>query len=238
MENSCIYTSGLDNKLLSEIENIMQKIFSQLAIDRYLDYQSSVLLCRMFQSARRKLPDLSNFIGKPSVIIGPYNLSGGMPKIDSGTTVIVAGSSVENYNLPEPPAFIVTDLDGNLEKLFSYSGTGSTVVLHAHGDNIPRIIDYFSKIKGPIIPSCQVYIHPPANNFGGFTDGDRSVFFANFLGSPQIDIYGFNLEDPIAKSKPLLETKRKKLKFAGELIGFLETYRSRTYGDQNITFHR
>ncbi len=237
MENSCIYPSGLDKKLLSEIEKTMQKIFSQLAIDRYLDYQSSVLLCRMLQSARRKLPDLSNFIGKSSVIIGPYNLSGNRPKIDQGTTVIVAGSSVESYNLPEPPAFIVTDLDGDTEKLFSYSGSGSTVVLHAHGDNIHKIIEYFSEIKGPIIPSCQVYDHAPVNNFGGFTDGDRSVFFANFLGSPKIDVYGFNLEDPIAKSKDLLEIKRKKLKFAGELIGFLEAYRSRIYGDQNIIFH-
>ena len=131
---------------------------------------------------------------------------------------------MSHYNLPEPPAFIVTDLDGNLEKLFSYSGTGSTVVLHAHGDNIPRIIDYFSKIKGPIIPSSQVYKHPPVNNFGGFTDGDRSVFFANFLGSPQIDIYGFNLEDPIAKSKALLETKRKKLEFAEDKNGIVRLY--------------
>ena len=238
MENRCIYGSGKDEKLLSEIENIMQKIFSQLAIDRYLDFQSSVLLCRMFQSAGRRLPDLTNFVGKPSIIIGPHKIGANLQNINIGTTVIVAGSSVENYNLSRVPDFIVTDLDGDPEKLFSYSGRGSTVVLHAHGDNIPKIIEYFPEIKGPIIPSCQVYDHVAVNNFGGFTDGDRSAFFANFLGSPQIDIFGFNFEKPIAKSLDLLETKRKKLEFAEELIGFLMAYRLRTYGDKNITFHQ
>lgn len=237
MGNSCIYPSGTDSRLLNEIEGIMQKIYSELYIDRYLDYQSSVLLCRMFQSTKRKLPDLSGSMGKRSIIIGPYKISGNLPDIDQNTTVIVAGSSIMNYDLREPPNFIVTDMDGDLDKVFVYSSMGSTVVFHAHGDNISAIIDNFSRINGPIIPSCQVYDHADVNNFGGFTDGDRSVFFANFLKSPRIDIYGFKMDDPIAKSHDLVETKRKKLEFAWDLIDFLKDYRSPAYGQQNIIFH-
>ena len=75
------------------------------------------------------------------------------------------------------PDFVVTDLDGNYQSLIRAHLEGSIMVIHAHGDNIDKIssqVPYFSNAIGTTqnFPLNNVY------NFGGFTDGDRSVSLA------------------------------------------------------------
>ena len=64
-----------------------------------------------------------------------------------------------------------------------------------------------------VIGTCQC--RPPEGlyNFGGFTDGDRSVFLASELGALSIELVGFDFED-----QSVTPRKRKKLAWAERLI--------------------
>ena len=62
-------------------------------------------------------------------------------------------------------------------------------------------------------------------NFGGFTDGDRSVFLAEELGASQIILVGMDLGNEIGKySKDTVrdsELKKAKMKVAKKLLAML-----------------
>jgi len=63
-------------------------------------------------------------------------------------------------------------------------------------------------------------------NFGGFTDGDRSVFLAEELGASQIILVGMDLGNEIGKyySKSTVqdsELKKAKMKVAKRLLAML-----------------
>ncbi|MCL2142367.1 MAG: DUF115 domain-containing protein [Methanimicrococcus sp.] len=119
------------------------------------------------------------------------------------------------------PDIIVTDLDGtnpnDAETEIKAIDNGSFLVIHAHGDNQDKLEKYVAKLEkkqlSRIIPTCQC--RPPANiyNFGGFTDGDRSVFLAEELGAAQIILLGFDFKD-----HNITDLKKKKLKWAEKLI--------------------
>ncbi|HMG38958.1 MAG TPA: 6-hydroxymethylpterin diphosphokinase MptE-like protein, partial [Nitrososphaeraceae archaeon] len=75
------------------------------------------------------------------------------------------------------PDIVVSDLDGNPKYLRMAEKMGAIMVIHAHGDNMENLqknVPKFRKIIGTtqVMPTANVY------NFGGFTDGDRSVFLA------------------------------------------------------------
>ena len=126
---------------------------------------------------------------------------------------------------------IFSDLDGITSEAFFYT---DFIIVHAHGDNIKKLELYkenivrFDKVIG------TVQVEPMENllNSGGFTDGDRILFFLRSLLNPNQRIYiiGFDFDDPIIGkySKPnMIENQKgnpikiKKLKFAKKLIEWL-----------------
>ncbi len=118
------------------------------------------------------------------------------------------------------PDIIVTDLDGIDDYAILKNIEGTILVVHAHGDNIPQIKTWVSKFSGPVILTTQnkpftdeISIY----NFGGFTDGDRAVFFALSTGARSVDLAGFDLDDtdvtPIKRGKLIFA--RRLLKLAG-----------------------
>jgi uncharacterized Rossmann fold enzyme len=110
------------------------------------------------------------------------------------------------------PDIIVTDLDGSFEAILKANQMGSIAIVHAHGDNIDQLQEYVPQL-GKIIGTAQC--RPPGGlfNFGGFTDGDRSVFLAKELGAVSIKLLGFDFED-----ESVTPRKRKKLAWARKLI--------------------
>ena len=78
---------------------------------------------------------------------------------------------------------IFTDLDGITKNEFEYAIFN---IVHAHGDNIEKL-QYFEddiiKFEN-IIGTTQVEPLPNLINPGGFTDGDRILFFLRTLISP------------------------------------------------------
>jgi hypothetical protein len=111
------------------------------------------------------------------------------------------------------PDIVVTDLDGPFPAILKANQMGCIVVVHAHGDNLEALQKYVPQLER-IIGTVQC--RPPAGlyNFGGFTDGDRTVFLAREMGAASIKLIGFDFED-----ESVTPRKKKKLAWAKKLIG-------------------
>lgn len=125
------------------------------------------------------------------------------------------------------PDIIVTDLDGKVPDQLKASSQGSITIIHAHGDNIDRIKKYVPKFKGELLGTTQINPESYDNlhNFGGFTDGDRAVYLADYFHAKEIHLIGFDFNNEIGeysyaenKDKNL---KLKKLKWCEHLIDML-----------------
>jgi len=101
---------------------------------------------------------------------------------------------------------------------------GAIMVIHAHGDNIESLeqnVPKFRKIIGTtqVMPTENVY------NFGGFTDGDRSVFLAEEMRAKSITLIGMDFNSIPRKFSNDhdidFELKQKKLKTAKRLLEML-----------------
>ncbi|HXV46313.1 MAG TPA: 6-hydroxymethylpterin diphosphokinase MptE-like protein [Nitrososphaera sp.] len=122
------------------------------------------------------------------------------------------------------PDIVVTDLDGNPASLKKAEREGAVVVVHAHGDNtamLKRLVPKFKKVVG----STQVMPVENVHNFGGFTDGDRSVFLAEEFGARKIVLVGMDFGNKIGKfSKKKVKDaalKRQKMQAGRRLLEML-----------------
>ena len=127
---------------------------------------------------------------------------------------------------------IFTDLDGISEGEFFKS---KYIIVHAHGDNIEKLLKFKESIINfeNIIGTVQVNPSELTINPGGFTDGDRILFFLRSMLLPQQKIFliGMDFKDQVGKySKPYLhknqkatKIKQKKLKFALKLLKWFQT---------------
>jgi len=132
---------------------------------------------------------------------------------------------IENGILPD---IIVTDLDGKIIDQINANSKGSLIIIHAHGDNIETIKKYLQEFKGFILGTIQSdpksfnYLY----NFGGFTDGDRAVFIADYFQAKSINLIGFDYDGKIGKysfsDKKDKNLKMKKLKWCKLLIDLLK----------------
>jgi uncharacterized Rossmann fold enzyme len=93
------------------------------------------------------------------------------------------------------PDAVFTDLDGATDTLLEMNESGTIVVIHSHGDNMPLLRYWVPRFNGPVVATTQSVPLPHVHNFGGFTDGDRAVFAADELGAAHITIIGFDLDD-------------------------------------------
>ncbi len=116
---------------------------------------------------------------------------------------------------------MVTDLDKNPDTVRRLTAAGVPVATHAHGDNIPAvrmvIPDCASRY---VLPTTQAAPRGSVENLGGFTDGDRAAFLADFLGASSLCFPGWDFDDPSVD--PL---KKRKLEWAERLLYWLECRR-------------
>ncbi|MEM4378851.1 MAG: 6-hydroxymethylpterin diphosphokinase MptE-like protein [Candidatus Nitrosotenuis sp.] len=121
------------------------------------------------------------------------------------------------------PHLVVTDLDGNLGTLDKLSKTDTIFVVHAHGDNIFKL--GFAENFKNCLGSTQTQRVGKIENFGGFTDGDRCVFLAEYFGADKIFLFGMDFGPKIGRysktKKRDRKTKLKKLRFAKMLLEWM-----------------
>ncbi|MBN2157314.1 MAG: DUF115 domain-containing protein [Candidatus Lokiarchaeota archaeon] len=156
------------------------------------------------------------------------------PYINTKKLLVVAidGAAELLHHLHISPHIIFTDLDGltlkTAKTMMKYRDM--YLIVHAHGDNRHRINEFHSVLHSTnqLIGTTQSKTKFPIINAGGFTDGDRALYFLqNFLKAYHyLILVGFDFGSTIGKfSKPELqnnihasELKRKKLEFGAQII--------------------
>ena len=109
------------------------------------------------------------------------------------------------------PDILVTDLDGDIESIKKIGKTKIPIIVHAHGDNFNRleIVKKLSNVTG----TTQTREFGKLKNYGGFTDGDRCVFLAEYFNASKIVLIGMDFGRKIGKySKHRVINRKIKLK--------------------------
>ncbi|MFX1315311.1 MAG: 6-hydroxymethylpterin diphosphokinase MptE-like protein [Promethearchaeota archaeon] len=128
---------------------------------------------------------------------------------------------------------IFTDLDGITKEEFYYS---DFMIVHAHGDNIEKLKKFKNEILNFQNTIGTTQVEPIKNiiNPGGFTDGDRILYFLRIFLEPkhQLFLIGMDFNNIIGKYSKLEMDKSqvgspikvKKLKIAIKLIIWLTSF--------------
>ncbi|MEX0656000.1 MAG: 6-hydroxymethylpterin diphosphokinase MptE-like protein [Nitrosopumilaceae archaeon] len=202
------------------------KILREFGYDKKSDIESAKKLNTILKKSSTK--KLKQLINKKTVFVigaGPSLLSS-IPHLKKYHVTKIAADGatqalLENGVVPE---IVVTDLDGDKAALRK-AARKCIVVAHAHGDNQDKLhlVSEFQSCFGTTESKQFKKIH----NFGGFTDGDRSVFLANHFDAKKIILFGMDFGTKIGKySKAKVvdrKTKLKKLKRGKKLLEWLAT---------------
>ncbi|PUA33295.1 MAG: hypothetical protein B7O98_02360 [Zestosphaera tikiterensis] len=217
---------------------IYKRITDELGFCDDRDYVAGKTLDVILQSFKpdphTTLQELKNmFINRKVLVIGagPSCVHTDLKSVSASYDVLVGADGGYRCALSKgvETHVIVTDLDGvTLNDLMNFNGF---IVIHAHGDNILKLISWIPLLKGrKVLGTAQVCI--PSSNllvFGGFTDGDRAAYLALNLGAKSIDVIGFDFNEVVGRySKPELKedtfatkTKVKKLFWCRRLLDYM-----------------
>jgi uncharacterized Rossmann fold enzyme len=208
------------------------KISADLHLDIRKDILSSIILSNLIPNEPLDLDCLKKLKSKKKTLIigaGPSIEDPSVQKFirDNSDFVIISsdGSTELCLQLNIVPDFVVTDLDGDIDSLLSADRSGSKLVIHAHGDNIDKILKYAPMFRN-FFGTTQVFPLRNVFNFGGFTDGDRCVFLADEFQCAEIWLVGMDFSSPIgyfSKKRRVcnLNLKRRKLVVGKNLIEML-----------------
>ncbi len=202
-----------------EWKPIYKLILDDMGFDMEQDERAAILLSEMLEIKARKkngvveIDILRRAIKERDVLVcgKAPRLKDDIKSTDFKKYVIIAADGATSI-LRESgvtPDIIVTDLDGNMD---DEASAGAIMVVHAHGDNMEALRREVPRLKR-VIGTTQSKPFKNIYNFGGFTDGDRSVFLAKEMGARSIKLIGFDFKD--GNVTPL---KKKKLKWAEKLI--------------------
>ena len=199
-------------------EPLYKEILQDFGWSREKDEEEAIQLSLLLSEKTSDLSILKKKLeGKDVLVCGnALMLSNDLEKINTERYTIIAADGATSTLLEKGivPDIIVTDLDGYIPDEIEANRKGAIMVVHAHGDNMKRL-EATRDMKG-VIGTTQAA--PLANiyNFGGLSDGDRCVFLAHSFGARSITLSGFNFSD-----EKVTDTKKKKLKWAKKLIGFI-----------------
>jgi uncharacterized Rossmann fold enzyme len=198
-----------------EWEPYYQEIVEYFAFDREMDEQAAEILSSLM--TRDDLPMLRDLCqGRDVTVCGNAPcLADDIPAVKHPVFAADAAALVLLDAGIRPDA-VFTDLDGATDEFIAMNESGTIMVIHAHGDNIPLVKYWTPRFLGPVVATTQARPLESVHNFGGFTDGDRAVFAADALGAIVITMLGFDLRDP--RVDPM---KRGKLSWAEKLLGIL-----------------
>ncbi len=146
---------------------------------------------------------------RPAIYMPPFKA------LAEGTVVV----AVEGYtarrlaSMGVRPHVVVTDLDFEPEHV----SLGDVAVVHSHGDNIDAVMRIAPTIPRRVM-TVQTWPRPCTYNVAGFTDGDRALYLALYMGAERAVVSGFYPWLPLKRND---ETKRRKLMVAGHLMARL-----------------
>lgn len=158
-----------------------------------------------------------------AVIVGCGPALEGLHASDLPQGVVVAadGATSRLREIGVIPRVVVTDLDGDPEALLWAAKQGSSMVVHAHGDNADRL-PLVAELGGLVAGSCQG--DPaglePLRNLGGFTDGDRAALLCEAMAVRDIALSCFDFDAAPSRYSHHFhpETKSRKLAWAKRIL--------------------
>ncbi|MFA6803418.1 MAG: 6-hydroxymethylpterin diphosphokinase MptE-like protein [Candidatus Methanomethylophilaceae archaeon] len=210
----------------SEWEPVYSLILSDMGYDRTDDEDSARLLRALMPNAEHVSDEeIESLIGEEVVIFGDADTLGkSLVSFEASGTLIASGSATSKVMAAGIiPDIVVTDLDGDVEAQKEASRMGALTLIHAHGDNSESIMKHAKDFKGKVVLTTQSVPDHVVRNFGGFTDGDRSVCLARHFGAKKINLVGFDYENPSVKEGSDRNTKKRKLAWAKRIIEDLNT---------------
>lgn len=191
-----------------------EEICNLLGLDRNKDKEAADYILNIPNHGNSLLNILRSHSGKEFFVIGNGPPVHDLSSIYGKGIIVVADSAIWKIKRPYVPEIIVTDLDGDTDRILELSDSGSIVFVHAHGDNMQKIKEIAKNFKGHFIPTTQIPEYP--GNFGGFTDGDRAAYISDYLGASKIVLVDFDFS--IQHGKPWNERKQIKLNIAKRLL--------------------
>ena len=221
-------------------EKYYTEILDDFGFSREMDEKSAKLLDEILsEEGCLTLDELGQIVGFSDKYIvfgaGPSlkeHVQRLIEEYDLKDYVLVAADGATTAMIEERlvPDIIATDLDGKLDDILLSNIRGANVVIHAHGDNIDKIVD-FTPFFTNVLGTTQAQPLGNIYNFGGFTDGDRALFLAVALGAKEIILAGMDFGDVVTKySRPNLpdvlakadEFKKKKLDYAEKFTNWIK----------------
>ena len=220
---------NLSDMMISGWEERYLLILKELGYSQKKDRESAIILDSILKKTNTTGKILKLIEGKTVFVIGSGpSLSNAIPKLKKlkKSIKIAADSSlkplVDNGIIPD---IVVTDLDGDENTIKKIAKTKSIFIIHAHGDNIEKL-ELVKKIRN-CIGTTQSNPFNKIQNFGGFTDGDRGVFLANYFGAKKIILFGMDFGNRIGKFSNTKNSDRKmklkKLEIGENLLIWLST---------------
>ena len=197
-------------------EPFYNQILQDFGISSARDEEGAQLLAELLQDSGDCRPWAEERIrGRKAVIFGNAPSLNreldALPRMDAAC-IAADGAAAVLLRKGIVPDVVVSDLDGPFPAILEACQKEAIIVVHAHGDNLDALARYVPQLKN-VIGTCQCRPSGGLYNFGGFTDGDRSVFLAIELGASSIELVGFDFED-----QSVTPRKRKKLAWAKRLI--------------------
>ncbi len=214
-----------------------EKICRQFDYDPNKDQTAATILNDILDE-RFDTTILHNIINNKTVLCvgaGP-SLPSVIPIIkNTSMPIIVADSALQMLTQSKiTPDIVVTDLDGQPDCLRSLADSNIIFVVHAHGDNIERL--HMARSFRRCLGTTQGVPFGRLHNFGGFTDGDRTVFLADHFEARSIILCGMDLDGPVStwsvpdKTEATIASKLSKLRMASSLLEWLaQNSHSRLY---------
>ncbi len=197
-------------------EPIYQSIMQDFGFSLERDEEAAELLAAILREREPMLPTAKEIVaGRKVVVCGNApKLNEDLEELQDRDVIFLAADGATAVLLEHDivPDIVVTDLDGPFPAILKANRMGSIVVVHAHGDNLDALIRYVPELQR-VIGTVQCRPIPGLYNFGGFTDGDRSVFLARELGAASMELMGFDFED-----ESVTPRKKRKLEWARKLI--------------------
>jgi len=179
-----------------EWESVYDEICEYFGFIREEDERAALILEGMASEMGDGLSALRDLVdGKIITVCGNAPcLREELPLIEGNVMAADAASEVL-FSEGILPAAVFTDLDGATDLYVRMNETGTIMVVHAHGDNIPLLYNWVPRFSGTSVYTTQSAPLMHVHNFGGFTDGDRAVCTAMALGAKDVRIIGFDLDD-------------------------------------------
>ena len=221
-----IWNVNLNYMVISGWNKKYNEILKEFGYSKKDDIESAKILN---SKITKKIPKktLTKLIQNNDVFIigaGPSLLKSikTLKKFSNGVKIVADGAIQAFLENDLKADILVSDLDGDLKSIKKIGKTNTLIFVHAHGDNIDKL-DLVSGFKN-WAGTTQTKEFGKLYNFGGFTDGDRCVFLANYFNAKNIILVGMDFGNTIGKYSKNISNKtlkRKKLRFGKGLLEWI-----------------